>query len=240
MIRSIYFLIIFCISLILSLLLFVPYGFLVLFRRERLLKRYIKAITAGWSKLILLNSGASVEVTGEENLPEAENLCFISNHQGYADIVLIFGYIKKTVGFIAKKELSRVPILGFWIKSVHCIFLDRKNIRDGLKRIQQGVENIKNGNPMVIFPEGTRSRGSEMGPFKRGSFKLAFRSDSVIVPLTINNTYKLYEETGRIRPTKIYLTIHPPIDTSALSQEERRELPEKLHSIIESGILKTS
>jgi 1-acyl-sn-glycerol-3-phosphate acyltransferase len=175
-------------------------------------------------------------VYGKEHIPEEDTVCFVSNHQGIADILLISGNLPKVIGFIAKKELKKVPIVNIWMMVTHCIFIDRGNIKQAAEVIDKGAQYIRNGQPMVVFPEGTRSRGPHIGNFKRGSIKLALRSDSLIVPLTVNGTYKIFEEHKRIKPAPVVLVIHPPIDTKHLTAEERKDLPRTLFDIIEGGL----
>jgi 1-acyl-sn-glycerol-3-phosphate acyltransferase len=180
--------------------------------------------------------GVKVKVSGIENLPETNNVCFVSNHQGAADIPLIVGFIPKKVGFIAKKELGRIPMLNVWMKALGCILIDRKDIRQSLKVIDKGVHQIQKGHPLVVFAEGTRSRGPMIGKFKPGAFKLLSGNGTLAVPLTISGTYKVMEERGIITPTHVQLTIHPAIDIAKLSDGEKKELPERIFQKVKSAI----
>jgi 1-acyl-sn-glycerol-3-phosphate acyltransferase len=180
--------------------------------------------------------GIKVDVYGLENLPKSNNLCFISNHQGLADIPLITGYIPKTVGFIAKKELGRIPFLNIWMSALGCLLIDRKNLRNSLHTIEKGIRQIEKGHPMVIFPEGTRSRNGHLGNFRPGSFKLVTGSNAPAVPVSISGSYKVVEETGIITSSKIKLIIHPAIDVSLLSEIEKTNLHQKVREIILSGL----
>jgi len=226
----------FFIAMIFSILLLIPYFFLWLFKQERLRTIYGYTIVSNWARHIMAVSGANVEIIGLENLPKENNICFIGNHQSYFDILLVLGFIPKLTGFVAKKSLKYVPIFCYWAKSCHSLFIDRKNAKAAIKTMNEGVEAIKQGFPLVIFPEGTRSKGNNMGTFKRGSVKLALRSNAIVVPLSIQNTYKLFEEKHRIKPADIKLKLHQPIDTSQLSREERKELPTKLEELIRNGL----
>ena len=88
---------------------------------------------------------------------------------------------------------------------------------------------------MVIFPEGTRSKGKPIEEFKAGSFKLATKSKCIVVPVTINGTYKLLEETNKIKAADVELVIHKPIDTAALTSEEQEALPTTVYNIVKSS-----
>jgi len=236
MIRTILYVLYYWGLLILTLILFVPYAVISLLGNKKLLNKCLQIFTSAWARNVLWTAGTRVEIKGLKNLPDKDNVCFISNHQGYADIPLIMGYIRKTVGFVAKKELAYVPILSLWMRALHCIFIDRNNKKQALKAIASGVHNIKQGYPVLIFPEGTRSKGIHIGKFKPGSLKIALRSNAILVPLTINGTYKLLEEKGRVTPGKVSLTIHPAVDLAKLSFDNKEQLAEKLRQIISSGL----
>lgn len=180
-------------------------------------------------------TGSTVEVIGVENIPE-KNVLFISNHQSNFDIPLIIGYLPKLKGFIAKVELEKIPIISGWMKRLGCIFLDRNNKRKSVLAFKDGIEKLKNGETLVIFPEGTRSKGKEMGEFKKGSLQLALKSGVQIVPITINGSYKLLEEKNRIRKGHIKLIVHPPISTDFLTNEDKEELNDKIFNIIRESL----
>lgn len=192
-------------------------------------------VTSKWAKSMIRLTGSTVEVIGVENIPE-KNVLFISNHQSNFDIPLIIGYLPKLKGFIAKVELEKIPIISGWMKRLGCIFLDRNNKRKSVLAFKDGIEKLKNGETLVIFPEGTRSKGKEMGEFKKGSLQLALKSGVQIVPITINGSYKLLEEKNRIRKGHIKLIVHPPISTDFLTNEDKEELNDKIFNIIRESL----
>lgn len=206
---------------------------LKIFVPKRIQKNYINDVTSVWGKMVIRSTGSVVTVTGKENLPESDNLLFVSNHQGFADIPLILGYIPKSVGFIAKIELKWFPFLNLWMMLLGTIFLDRKNLRQSVEVFHQAAEKLNNGAALVIFPEGTRSKGKTIGRFKRGSTKLALRTDVPVVPLTISGSYKMFEGNNYfIQPTKIRLHIHPPIHVEKLSEADKKNLAKILQEKI--------
>ena len=193
----------------------------------------INDVVRKWAISQIKYSGARVTVHGEENVPKDRGVLFISNHQGNFDIPLFIGYIDKPKGFIAKIELTKIPIVHIWMKYIDCIFMDRSSIRKSGEAIVDGIKLLKKGTSMVIFPEGTRSKGDKLGEFKAGSFKLATKSKVPIVPVTIKGSYKLMEQNGnKIRPADVELFIHPMIETADLTKEELDELPKKVKEII--------
>lgn len=217
-------------------LFFLPAIFIYLFAGINKSDSYIHWVGAMYSRHLFWVFGFKVEVSGIENLPKSNNICIISNHQGYADIPLIIGFIPKKVGFIAKKELARIPMMNIWLKALGCILIDRKNVRQSLKVIEKGAQQIQKGHPMVIFPEGKRSRSHNMVKFKPGAFKLLTGSNALAVPLTINGSHKIVEETGRVTATTVKLIIHPAIDVSKLSLQEKKDLPTRIYRQIRTGL----
>jgi 1-acyl-sn-glycerol-3-phosphate acyltransferase len=142
-------------------------------------------------------------------------------------------------GYIAKSEIKKVPHFGRWINRVRGIYINRGDARESLKTINEGVEFLKQGFSMVIFPEGTRAKGPdyELGEFHHGSFKLATKAKVPIVPVTINGTYKCYEETGVVQKHQSFdVTFHEMIDVAAMDRKEYAELPEKVRDIIKSAL----
>ncbi|MGP1588205.1 MAG: lysophospholipid acyltransferase family protein [Treponemataceae bacterium] len=193
-----------------------------------------------FSKLCVDLTGSEIEVIGLENIPTDRSVVYIANHQGMMDMPLLLGGIPFLKSFIAKKEASKIPVLSTWMKFMHCIFIDRKNIRQSLEAIHKGVEIIKSGYSMVIFPEGTRSRGGPVKPFKPGSFKLAFNSEAPIVPVSIDGTWHILEETGKIQGSKLRLVVHPIIETANTTKEQRIEIIKQTQSVIESALTSLS
>lgn len=181
-------------------------------------------ITYSWGKFVMKLAGANITIRGSENLDSIKNetVLFVSNHQSNFDIPLLLGSLDKSKGFIAKKELETWPIISLWMKNIQCVFMDRNNMRKSAEAIVQGINILKNGQSMVIFPEGTRSKGGPTHEFKAGSFKLATKSKVPVVPITINGTYKLLEANGggKIKGNNVEIIIHKPINTRNLSKDE--------------------
>lgn len=199
-------------------------------------EEYLRNAALNWGKYIVKTSGVKIKITGMENIPSGSCL-FVGNHQGYLDIPLLLSKIDKNMGFIAKKEMENVPILSYWMKQIHCVFMDRDNPREAIKAINEGVEFLRDGYSMVIFPEGTRSKGGVLGDFKKGSMKLALKSGVPIVPLTFVDTYEAFEEKGRITPVEVKLIIGKQININALSKPEQNNLSETIRDLIKMNLL---
>jgi len=235
MIRTIFFYPCIIISLIVTSFLGIKVRFLNSKGDVKKRDEYIHKVASKWSRFVMNISGAKINVIGQENLPKGQTVLFVSNHQSNFDIPLLLSSIDIPKGFIAKKELEKWPVISTWMKYTNCIFMDRYNLRKSAQSIVEGINLLKSGYSMVIFPEGTRSKGNPVNEFKGGSFKLATKSKCPIVPLTINGTYKLLEANNNmIKGADIELVIHAPIDINILSKEELEKLPETVHSIISS------
>lgn len=198
---------------------------------------YAHLVTSKWARLQLKVSGAKVNVHGIENIPNDIPVLFVSNHQGNFDINLFMSFIDKPKGYISKIEIKKIPIISTWMKYIHCVFMDRSSLKKSAAAIIEGVNTLKSGYSLVIFPEGTRSKGNSMGEFKAGSFKLATKSKVPIIPVTINGSYKLMEaNNNRIKPAEVDLYIHPMIETCNLTKEEEKQLHIKVANIIKSKL----
>lgn len=193
--------------------------------------------TQDWSHKVLNTLHVDINVIGEENLPEKGPVVFIANHQSYIDIPCVL-YASKNfqTGFIAKKVLKKVPVIGPWITRIGSLFIDRGNARASLQTIKDGIELLKNGNSLVIFPEGTRAQDGVMKSFKAGSFKLAFKSGAPIVPVTIHDTFKIYERQGYVVPGKVDLVIHKPIDVTGLDKHGQTLVVQEVESMIRAKL----
>lgn len=190
-----------------------------------------------WAKYLIDNVGIDINVKGLENLPKG-NCLYVANHQSLFDIPVLLVAIGKPMGFIAKKEMENLAIISSWMKAIHCVFMDRANVREAIKAINQGIKNLNDGYSMVIFPEGTRSKGPKVGEFKKGSMKLATKSKVPVVPITIDGTYKVREgnEKNKIKPAKVNIIINKPIYMDELTKEQQGSLAQDIREIIKSQI----
>ena len=181
-----------------------------------------------WSKFTINVVGMDIRVEGRENIPDKTCL-FVGNHTSILDIPVIFYSLNKPVGFIAKKEVLKIPILSYWLSKGKCIALDRQNPRDAVRMISEGVKNLKEGYSMMIFPEGTRSLDGKTLPFKKGSMKLATKAK---VPVTIDASFTSFEENNKFKPSTITVTFHKAIETVNLTKDEEKTLSEDVRNII--------
>ncbi|MFB0918041.1 MAG: lysophospholipid acyltransferase family protein [Clostridiaceae bacterium] len=186
----------------------------------------------------LKSTGGEFIVEGLENIPD-ENCVFIGNHQSDFDIALMLALANKPLGFVAKKEMKKVPILREWMEILKCSFMDRESPRKSMEAIVEAIDSVKKGYTLVIYPEGTRNKGYLDLEFKPGSFKLATKPGAVLVPVVVEGSYKLFEANNkRIKPAKVKLKFLEAINTKALSKEELEKLPSKVEALIKDEVLR--
>lgn len=175
--------------------------------------------------LLLRISGVKVTVKGLENIPEGAVL-YVGNHQSYYDILLGYTTVPGLLGFVAKKEMLRWPLLSDWMVLVNCLFLDRENLKEGLKTILQGIDKIKDGISMWIFPEGTRNENEnplELMQFREGSLKIAEKSGCPVVPVAISGTPDVFEaHIPFVRPAEVTIEYGKPFYVKELPLEARK------------------
>ncbi len=193
-------------------------------------------------RLILKITGATVTVIGHEHVPQDTPVLYIGNHRSYFDILLTYVRCPDLTGYVAKAEMAKIPLLSNWMRLLHCLFLDRKDIKKGLKTILTGIDKMKEGISICIFPEGTRNRGEselDLLPFHEGSFKLATKSGCPIVPIALNNTASMFEkQSPRIRKAHVVIEYCPPIYPDRLDKETKKHLGQYCQRIIRETLEK--
>jgi 1-acyl-sn-glycerol-3-phosphate acyltransferase len=196
--------------------------------------RAAKAIVSWAFSCVRAISGTKVIVRGQENIPTDTAVLYVGNHRSYFDIILTLGLFPRVTGYVAKAEMKKVPLLRLWMKNIHCLFLDRNNIKEGLKTILAGVEEVKNGISLCIFPEGTRNKTSDTFlPFHDGSFKIAEKGKVPVIPMTIVNSADVFEDHfPRIKKTTVVVVFDKPVYIDQLDKEERKSLGTYVGGII--------
>ncbi len=179
-------------------------------------------------------SGMKVRVSGKENLDPAQPYVFIANHRSYLDTATVFNYLDRRIGLVAKKELLRVPILGYGMGYCNILAIDRSNNERAVQTMKEATDRLRGGTSFAVFAEGKRAGRDELLPFKKGGFYMAMEAGVPIVPLAIKNTDVLMGKgTGEARPGTIEMVILPPVETAGLSTDEDIErLIARVHASI--------
>jgi 1-acyl-sn-glycerol-3-phosphate acyltransferase len=190
-----------------------------------------------WSRLNAFITPVFVRVEGRQNIQKKSSYVVIANHVSLYDIFLIYGWLGIDIKWIMKKELRKIPGVGFGSRKVGHIFLDRSNRRVAVESLNEAKQKLVSGTSVVVFPEGTRSVSGKMGPFKRGAFKLALDLGLSILPLTLVGTRKIMPtNTLNIMPGKVKMIIHEPIDINKYTEETLPILMQHAKEIIGSTL----
>jgi 1-acyl-sn-glycerol-3-phosphate acyltransferase len=227
----------------LFLLLFIPWTFFVAFsamictffdRSGRLYHFHARL----WSRIGFGMAGISLEVTGAEKVPVDTPVIFMSNHQGYFDILALFLALPQRFSWIAKEELFRIPVFGYSMARAGYVPLNRAGDgRRALKSIEAAAAIIRNGQSVVIFPEGSRTFDGGLLPFKKGGFLLAGKAGVPIVPVTISGSMRINPKTRlELHPGTIRVRIADPIPTEGLDVHDRQRLLEDVRRAIDEGL----
>lgn len=190
-------------------------------------------IVGGAFRFVLFFAGTKITVLGRENVPKDEAVLYAANHRGFADVPVTYITLPTMTGFVAKKEMLKFPVFSWWMKNMNCIFLNREDIKEAMKAILQGIENMKNGYSMIIMPEGTRSQKDELLPFKEGSLKMAEKTGCAIIPVALSNTDAVFE---RQQPfvKKAHVIVHygTPVYPNDLPKDTKKFLGVHIRNII--------
>ena len=175
-------------------------------------------------KVILILSGVHLTVIGEENVPKDTPVLYVGNHRSFFDIIITYARCPRLTGYVAKDSMLKVPLLSLWMKRLYCLFLNRSDVKEGLKTILTGIDQIKHGISMCIFPEGTRSKDGKVGRGKTGVALIAARSGAAVVPAGI-----VFEGKLRFR-SKVTVKYGKPIAPEDIQLEKELD-PHKLKAV---------
>ncbi|HEW91996.1 MAG TPA: 1-acyl-sn-glycerol-3-phosphate acyltransferase [Thermotogaceae bacterium] len=208
---------------------YVVYGYIVIIRMRIKRKKYGVKKMLEYAAPRIKNFSirafkwtfVDVEVEGMENIPKDSNFLIIANHQSLLDIPLLLAYIDPTLAFIAKKEVSKIPMIGSFVKEMGGVLLDRSDIKKAVAALMEVMKGLREGRSFVLFPEGTRSADGNLREFRKGSLKIALRTKVKILPVVIDGTINVTPKGSIfIRPNKVKLKILEPLDPSKFENEE--------------------
>ena len=200
----------------------------------QLRRKTSNAIVKWGFRVCLFFAGTKVTTIGHENIPTDQAVLYVGNHRSYFDILLLAVQAPGSIGFLAKKEMLRYPLLCHWMMLIDSTFLDRKDIKQGLKVILKNIELLKDGVSISVFPEGTRNKTDELLlPFHDGSFKMAEKSKCPIVIVTYNNTRNIFEaHMPRVEKQHVIMEFSEPFYMSDLEPEDRRHIGKYVSRIL--------
>ena len=202
-------------------------------------KYYTGKLIKMWARWVIWSTGIQYEIDGLDNLNLDKQYIFMSNHESALDIVLGVAAIPSNIVFLAKKELFRVPVFGWAMEAAGMIKIDRQNPEIARKSVSEAVETLMHSSfSTLIYPEGTRSNGEELLPFKKGGFILAIRTQLPVVPITILGAGNVLPKgTLAIKKSHIKIIIDAPLETQGMELKNKEILMQDCRNIINQNLV---
>ena len=188
-------------------------------------------------RLALLLSGVKVRMVNETRAFGELPAVFVSNHVSNIEPAALFMVLPR-ITIVLKKELGRIPLLGYVMKLGGFIYVDRKDRNSRRHALEASVAALKKGtSSLLVFPEGTRSFDGELLPFRPGPFTIAIEAQTPIVPITVHGARELMPKgSGHMKPGEVELVFHEPVQTRGLASEQRGELMDRVRAVMEEGV----
>ena len=180
-----------------------------------------------WGKLIIFFSFIPIRIDGLDNLNRADNYIFCANHGSMFDVPILFHSLPYWLVPIAKIEVKRIPILGLVMNAGGHIFVDRSNHERAISSMRKAKDELLKGEKSImLFPEGSRSKGGDIKPFKRAGLVIAIESGISVVPIAIINSHKLHKKgTLTVTRSNIHVKIGEPIVVNKLKPDNKKQFP---------------
>lgn len=178
-----------------------------------------------WSPSCLWLCGAKVTEDPRPPLPDGP-LVFASNHESALDIWVLLALVPRSIRFIAKQELFRIPVFGWYLSLGGHVPVDRGNHTRAVASLRRAAEMVRGGVSLIVFPEGTRSRDGRVQPFKKGPFVVAYQAGVPIVPVAISGT-------GRITPKNFIAVTPGPVRVAVGEPVDPRRFADKTDLLVE-------
>jgi 1-acyl-sn-glycerol-3-phosphate acyltransferase len=181
-----------------------------------------------WAWWLLRAAGVKVVLHGDDGLAKGSPRVYIANHVSWFDIPSMIEVLPH-YGFVAKRELEKIPIFGAAARGVGVIYIDRENRKAAFGAYEEAAKKIQQGNPVLVYPEGTRGSSYSLRPFKKGPFVLAIASQAPIVPVVIHGTIEVNpRDEFRASPGTVHVHLLEPITTVGLTYADREVLADKV------------
>lgn len=194
-------------------------------------------VAVPWGRVLAWLVPVRVSVEGLDRIDPTQSYVVVANHQSQFDIPVIYGWIGLDLRWVAKAELSRIPFVAAGCRAIGHIFIDRSNPEQARRAINRAVARLKPGTGLMFFAEGTRSRSGALLPFKKGAFRVAIDQQLPVLPVTVVDTREvLPAKSLRIRPGRVRLVVHPPIETAGMSHGRAGELRRRCHAAVASAL----
>lgn len=189
-----------------------------------------------WARTIARSARMRVITHGADALDLSSPHVFVVNHVSIMDIPAVLHAVPDS-GFVAKRELSNVPLFGAAAAAVGVVFIDRENRKSAFSAYEDAANTVRNGRSVIVFPEGTRGDNYTLRPFKKGPFVLAIRSGVPIIPLIIHGTIEVTPNgTLDVTPGVVNVHLLAPIATSGLDYDDRNALADRVHASMSDAL----
>lgn len=187
--------------------------------------------------IVLFLSGCKSEIIGVENIPKDTPALFVANHRSFYDIILSYPILIANghkVAYVAKKEISKFPVIAQWMFFVNCLFMDRDDIKQSLGVIIHAIALVKGGQSIYIAPEGTRNATDKLLPFKEGSMKIALKGGVPVVPICVKDTEKIFEDHfPMVKGHHVSIEFGKPIYPDQLEPAQKKKIGAMSQKIIQ-------
>jgi 1-acyl-sn-glycerol-3-phosphate acyltransferase len=187
----------------------------------------------GWARTILAFSRVSVSVRHAERLVPGRSFIVVSNHESYADVLVLLSRLPMQVRFLAKRSIFRVPILGWSIHAAGFVPVDRGDAARSVSTVDTAMKRLRSGKSLVVFPEETRTRTGELAPFKKGAVLLALKTGHPLLPVGVAGTRKVLPRGAwNTTPGRVVLAIGNPIEVAGRSAKDRSEVMRQMEEAV--------
>ncbi len=197
-------------------------------------------VVVPWTRFTLWVAGVHFEVVGLDRLDPATTYLFMPNHQSNVDPPLLLVALRRNVRFMGKASLFRIPLLGQALRAGDFVPVVRENRRRAIEAVNVAAERLRSGIDFVVFPEGTRSRDSNLLELKKGPFFMAVGGEVPIVPVAISGTPQIMPRGGwLIRGGDVSIRVLEPISTADLDagdEDSREKLRAKVTAALQAGL----
>jgi 1-acyl-sn-glycerol-3-phosphate acyltransferase len=195
----------------------------------------LHSFARNWSKLILKTVLSPVRVIGLEKIDTSRTYVYAVNHASALDIPVLYASLPFQFRIVHKKELLSYPVIGWHLKRSGQVCVDQQNPSHSVGQIKSAVRTLKNGMPLVIFPEGGRTANGRIQPFLAGAFFMAIKAEVDIVPIALVGTYELLPmDTFHIKSRPLEMRVGDPIPTSEWTLRNLQGLSAKVQQEIEA------
>ncbi|HBP25987.1 MAG TPA: hypothetical protein DD618_03445 [Acholeplasmatales bacterium] len=198
--------------------------------------RFFSMMIEWTTRFLITFSRMKIVFENEDLIPKNHKFFLISNHQSNWDPITLIGRVHgHTLTYIMKDSLLNVPIVGTWLRHSGFLPLDRKNDRKALEVVLMAIKKVKGGQSLGVCPEGTRSKGPQLGEFRPGVFKIPLKAEAPIVIVALDGFYKI-KFHWPFRTTQVYLKVCEVLPYESFASMSSVQISEKTHAIIQADL----